>query len=450
MPPETRAKVLIAEDASELEKPVREWFGELGLTDFQSGLAIWAIYLVCILLTALLADLITRKVLVRWIKRFGDRSGLDLTEFVKQRAFLRLAHIAPALVIWAFAPRVLVEYPGIAALVRRTVEIYILFVCLLAINGILTAFETQYRMRSTARRVPITGIVQVIKLALTLAALLIALSILLDKSPWVFLTGMGAATAVVMLVFKDTILGFVAGIQLAANDMVRPGDWIEMPKYGADGDVTEVALTTVKVRNFDNTITTVPTYALISDSFKNWRGMTEKGGRRIKRSVYIDVTSIKFCTPEMIERFHRIEKLRPYIEGKQDELDKYNEEHGVDASVLVNGRRMTNIGTFRAYVVSYLHDHPKLHEDMTLMVRQLPPTEVGLPLEIYVFTNDVRWVNYENIQSDIFDHIFAAVRHFDLRVFQGPTGADIADSIDRATATKNPLLPGEGGGAAVG
>jgi miniconductance mechanosensitive channel len=233
-----------------------------------------------------------------------------------------------------------------------------------------------------------------------------------------------------MLVFKDTILGFVAGVQLATNDMVRPGDWIEMPKYGADGDVIEVALTTVKVRNFDNTITTLPTYALISDSFKNWRGMSEKGGRRIKRAIQIDVTSIAFCTPEMTERFLKIEKLRPYIEAKQAELDEYNQENDVDASVLVNGRRMTNIGTFRAYVLSYLRDHPQLHKDMTLMVRQLPPSAVGLPLEIYVFTSDVRWVNYESIQSDIFDHIFAALGQFDLKVFQSPTGADISESID--------------------
>jgi miniconductance mechanosensitive channel len=232
-----------------------------------------------------------------------------------------------------------------------------------------------------------------------------------------------------MLVFKDTILGFVAGIQLAANDMVRPGDWIEMPKYGADGDVIEVALTTVKVRNFDNTITTLPTYALISDSFKNWRGMSEKGGRRIKRPIHIDVTSVRFCTPEMIERFAKIEKLRPYIDSKQAEVDAYNQDNDIDASVLVNGRRMTNLGTFRAYVLSYLRDHPKLHNNMTLMVRQLPPTATGLPLEIYVFTNDVRWVNYEDIQSDIFDHIFATVREFDLRVFQSPTGADVGEGL---------------------
>ena len=375
-----------------MEQQVRDWLSGLGLTDVQVGLAVWGLYVLCVLLSAWIADLVTKKVLVRWVKHFASKSGIDATKFVERRSFLRLAHIAPALVIWAMAPRVLIEYPGVAALVRRSAEIYMLAVGLLGV-------------------------------------VLFALSILLDKSPWVFLTGMGAMTAVTMLVFKDTILGFVAGIQLAANDMVRPGDWIEMPKYGADGDVIEVALTTVKVRNFDNTITTLPTYALISDSFKNWRGMSEKGGRRIKRAIHIDVTSIRFCTPEMIERFEKIEKLKPYIESKQAELVEYNEREGVDESVLVNGRRMTNIGTLRAYIISYLRDHPKLHKDMTLMVRQLAPTAAGLPLEIYVFTSDVRWTNYEDIQSDIFDHIFATINEFDVRVFQRPTGADIADGL---------------------
>ena len=294
-----------------MEQPVRDRLSGLGLTDVQVGLAVWGLYVLCVLLSAWIADLVTKKVLVRWVKHFASKSGIDATIFVERRSFLRLAHIAPALVIWAMAPRVLIEYPGVAALVRRSAEIYMLAVGLLAVNGMLSAIESLYRERPGTSRVPITGIVQIVKLIFTLAVVLFALSILLDKSPWVFLTGMGAMTAVTMLVFKDTILGFVAGIQLAANDMVRPGDWIEMPKYGADGDVIEVALTTVKVRNFDNTITTLPTYALISDSFKNWRGMSEKGGRRIKRAIHIDVTSIRFCKPEMIERFEKLEKLKP-------------------------------------------------------------------------------------------------------------------------------------------
>ena len=227
-----------------------------------------------------------------------------------------------------------------------------------------------------------------------------------------------------MLVFRDSILGFVAGIQLAANRMVSVGDWIEMPAYGADGDVLEVALTTVKVQNWDKTITTIPTYALISESFKNWRGMSESGGRRIKRSVSIDMSSIKFCDLEMLERFEKIQYISGYIEQKKNELKDFNRAMSVDTASLVNGRRMTNIGTFRAYVQAYLQNHPKINKDMTFLIRQLPPTENGLPIEIYVFSNDKVWANYEAIQADIFDHVLAVVPEFDLRVYQNPTGAD--------------------------
>jgi miniconductance mechanosensitive channel len=207
--------------------------------------------------------------------------------------------------------------------------------------------------------------------------------------------------------------------------MVRPGDWIEMPKYGADGDVIEITLNTVKVRNWDKTITTIPTYALIADSFRNWRGMEESGGRRIKRAVYLDITSIRFCTPEMIEKFSKIERLKEYVRQKQDEIQAFNQEHRINESVTVNGRRMTNIGIFRNYLIAYLRHHPKIHQDMTFLVRQLQPTDKGLPLEIYVFSNDQAWANYEAIQADIFDHIFAALPEFGLRPFQTPTGHDI-------------------------
>jgi miniconductance mechanosensitive channel len=256
--------------------------------------------------------------------------------------------------------------------------------------------------------------------------IIVAISIVIDQSPLILLSGLGALTAVILLIFKDSILGLVAGIQLVANDMVRPGDWIEMPKYGADGDVIEITLNTVKVQNWDKTITTIPTYALISDSFKNWRGMQESGGRRIKRAVYVDVSSVRFCTPEMTAKFSRIKVLEEYIARKQAEMREYNEKHGIDDAVLVNGRRMTNLGTFRAYLVEYLKRHPKIHQDMTFLVRHLQPTELGLPIEIYVCSNDQEWSNYEGIQADIFDHIFASLPEFGLRPFQSPTGSDIA------------------------
>jgi miniconductance mechanosensitive channel len=251
-------------------------------------------------------------------------------------------------------------------------------------------------------------------------------SILTDKSPWGVLSILGGFTVVLMLVFKDTILGFVASIQLSGHDMVRIGDWIEMPKYGADGDVIDVSIHTVKVRNWDKTITTIPTYGLVSDAFKNWRGMSESGGRRIKRALHIDMSSIKFCTDEMLERFNKFDFIKDYIAQKQEEINVYNKEHATDTFQLINGRRQTNIGVFRAYIIAYLKKHPKIHQNMTFLVRHLEPTQDGLPLQIYVFSNDQVWANYEAIQADIFDHLLAAVPEFELRVFQNPTGYDFS------------------------
>jgi miniconductance mechanosensitive channel len=259
-----------------------------------------------------------------------------------------------------------------------------------------------------------------------LAAIFI-ISVLLNKEPWGLFSLLGGMTAVTMLVFKDSILGFVAGIQLGANDMIREGDWIEMPKYGADGDVIEVTVNTVKVRNWDKTISTVPTYALITDSFKNWRGMSESGGRRIKRSICIDMNTVKFATEEMLSIFRKMELLKEYVDQKQQQIDADNSEKQIDLSAtVVNGRRQTNLGIFRAYLENYLHDNPKIHTGMTFLVRHLQPTAQGLPIEIYVFSSDKNWVNYEAIQADIFDHILAALPEFGLRVYQQPSGADVA------------------------
>ncbi|EOS96078.1 mechanosensitive ion channel family protein [Erwinia tracheiphila] len=276
-----------------------------------------------------------------------------------------------------------------------------------------------------ARQLPLRGIFQGLKL---LAALLIALmiiSVLIGKSPLVLLTGLGAMTAVLMLVFKDPILGLVAGIQLSANSMLKLGDWLEMPKYGADGSVVDIGLTTVKVRNWDNTITTIPTWALISDSFKNWQPMSVSGGRRIKRSINIDTTSIAFLDEKDITALQRAQLLTPYLAGKQEEVSAWNAGLNCDLSTPLNGRRMTNIGTFRAWLEVWLKAHPGTHKGMTLMVRQMAPSAEGLPIEIYVFTNTTVWLEYERIQCDIFDHIYAILPEFGLRVHQTPTGNDL-------------------------
>ncbi|MDH3982235.1 MAG: mechanosensitive ion channel family protein, partial [Kiritimatiellaceae bacterium] len=284
-----------------------------------------------------------------------------------------------------------------------------------------------YHMDNETHRKPIRPLFQALLIVLYLFSAIFIISVLLNKEPWGLFSLLGGLTAVTMLVFKDTILGFVAGIQLGANDMVREGDWIEMPKYGADGDVIEVAVNTVKVRNWDKTISTIPTYALISDSFKNWRGMSESAGRRIKRNICIDMNTVRFADEEMLKKFQSMELLKEYVQKTQSAIDAENAERNIDLSAtMVNGRRQTNLGIFRAYLENYLHDNPKIHKGMTFLVRHLQPTPQGLPVEIYVFSADKVWANYEAIQADIFDHILAAIPEFGLSVYQQPSGADFA------------------------
>lgn len=282
-------------------------------------------------------------------------------------------------------------------------------------------------MRNSASfgRLPLRGIFQSLKLAASVLIGIMIISLLIGKSPLILLSGLGAMTAVLMLVFKDPIMGLVAGIQLSANNMISLGDWLEMPKYGADGAVIDISLTTVKVRNWDNTVTTIPTYSLISDSFKNWQAMTKSGGRRIKRSISLDITSIHFLDKQQIETLEKAQLLEPYIKTKADEIESFNAELGENYQMPLNQRGMTNVGTFRTYIEAYLKHHPHIHKQMTIMVRQLAPTNDGLPIEIYAFTNTTVWVQYEAIQSDIFDHIFAILPQFGLRVHQSPTGNDV-------------------------
>ena len=347
--------------------------------------------------------------------------------FLEKKVLNQLAHLAPAMVIYVMAPLALEGYDNAIIAISKAVQIYMILVGILVIDAFLNAALDIYRTFDIAREIPIKGFIQVAKIVIYSIGGIFIVCILMDKTPLVFLSGLGALTAILLLIFRDAIHGFVAGIQLITNKMLSRGDWIEMPKYGADGDVLDVALTTVKVQNWDKTITTIPTYALISNSFKNWRGMQESGGRRIKRSVYIDVNTIKFCTEEMLERFSKIQYISEYIERKKEEVTAYNAESQVDETSVVNGRRLSNIGTFRAYVIAYLKNHPMINQDMTFLVRQLAPTDHGLPLEIYVFCKDIVWANYEAIQADIFDHILAVVPEFDLRVFQHPTGSDFKE-----------------------
>jgi len=402
------------------------WLEHIGLPAAWSGWVAAGCALAAILLLSMAVNFVVKRGIVRLIRHWASRSNARWDDFlVKQGFFRRLSHLAPAVVIYVLMPLALVDYPVAASWAQRLAVAYMLGVAGLVGDSLLNVAFEIYRSAGRERRMPIKGFVQVAKLVLYGAVLVLMLSVLLAKTPMVLLGGMGALTAVLMLVFKDPILGFVAGIQLSGNRLIAVGDWIEMPKYGADGSVIEVALTTVKVQNWDMTITTIPTYALISDSFKNWQGMAESGGRRIKRAVYIDLQTIRFCTEEMLERFRKIQYIAAYICEKQTELDEYNRQHGVDPVTLANGRRLTNIGTFRAYVIAYLRHHPMINQNMTFLVRQLAPTSRGLPLEIYVFSKEKRWVNYEAIQADIFDHILAVASEFDLRLFQEPSGNDL-------------------------
>lgn len=311
------------------------------------------------------------------------------------------------------------------AVIQTITHLWILLFGLLSLFSLLDALLDISVQSRTAHNLPLRGLFQGIKLVGALFIGILMVSLLIGKSPVILFSGLGAMTAVTMLVFKDPILGLVAGIQLSANNMLSVGDWLEMPKYGADGEVIDIGLTTVKVRNWDNTITTIPTYALISDSFKNWRGMSESGGRRIKRSLHLDASSVHFLDEAELKRLHRAQLLAPYLDGKVQELGRYNSEQQADLSSLVNGRRLTNLGTFRAYLAAYLKAHPSIHQQMTLMVRQLEPGSNGVPMEIYAFTNTTSWVEYEGIQGDIFDHVFAVLPEFGLRVHQTPTGYDM-------------------------
>ncbi|MCP4582289.1 MAG: mechanosensitive ion channel [candidate division Zixibacteria bacterium] len=400
---------------------IKTWLTDMDITGAASDYLSWGLAIVIVAAIALVTNFIVRKILLRVIRAAILKSKSQWDDAVLQsRLFDRLANLAPALVIYFFAP----AFGSTQFFIQRLAISFMILVGLMAANSFLNSIDLIYRSYEISKQRPIKGYLQVVKIFLFLIGGILVISFLMDRSPWVFLSGLGALTAVLLLVFKDSILGLVASVQLSTNNMVRIGDWIEMAKYGADGDIIDVSLNTVKVQNWDKTITTIPTYALMSDSFKNWRGMSESGGRRIKRAIAIDMNSVKFCSEEMLTRFVKFQLIADYMKRRKNEIAEFNNQYKIDTSELVNGRNMTNLGTFRAYIKAYLKDHPRIHKDMTFLVRQLPPGPSGIPIEIYVFSNDQVWANYEAIQADIFDHILAVIPRFDLRVFQNPSGAD--------------------------
>lgn len=398
----------------------------IGLSESTANVVDKLIILLVIIALAFLAEKLCKRLLIPGIHKLvkSTKATWDDIIFADKVIGGLAGMIAPLLVYLLVS---LVYEPGTEGFifVQKLCTVYMIAVFIRFLSALLTAFYTIYNKKEEFRDRPLKGLLQTVQVILYFVGGIAIVSILIDKSPAVLLTGLGASAAILMLVFQDSILGFVSGIQLSANDMLRVGDWIEMPKYGVDGDVIEVTLNTVKIQNWDKTIVTIPPTLLMKDSFKNWRGMSESGGRRVKRSIFVDMTSVKFCTPEMLEHYNKIQVLSEYIDEKEKVLTEYNKEHNIDASVMVNGRRQTNLGVFRAYLSNYLKNHPSVNHGMTCMVRQLQPTEKGIPLELYFFTATTAWVVYEDIQSDIFDHVLAVIPYFDLNVYQSPSGKDL-------------------------
>lgn len=399
--------------------------------DFSETMAIYAnviINFILLLIVGYLIFKIFRGFSEKIVHGLASKSKTQFDDFlVKNNTFLHLANLVTLYIISAFIPDILIDFPQLEKYTEMLVGVLVVVMSIWLIRSILSTFKDFLKTINAFKDKPIESYIQVFMIITWLFGFIIIFSIITGKPFLHFLTALGALSAVLLLIFKDTILGFVASIQVSVNDTVRIGDWITMEKYGADGDVFEINLSTVKVRNFDKTITTIPTYYLISDSFKNWRGMSVSGGRRIKRAVIIKTTSIKYLTKEEIAGFKKIQLVADYIDHRQADIDKYNEQNNIDKSVLINGRNMTNFGLFRKYVDAYLHQHPAINKEMTIMTRQLEPTPTGVPLEVYAFSKDKVWANYEHIMADIFDHILAAAPYFQLEIFEYPTGKDFAE-----------------------
>lgn len=409
-----------------------EWLSSSGLSEIWVDRITFGIDLALVLLLSLVVDFIARKLILRLVTRYVKRSKNNYDDvLLEKRVFRSLSHLVPAIVVYYALPDLFEKSDLLVEILRKLVVTYVIINVINVCHKFLKALEYIGLNSKRFEGKPISSYVQVALIIIYISGGVFILSNLLDKSATAILTTFGAATAVILLIFRDTILGLVASIQISGNDMVRIGDWVSMPKYGADGDVTEINLTTVKVRNWDKTISTVPTYAFISDSFVNWRGMTNMGVRRIKRSINIDIHSIKFVNEEMLTRFRKFQRIESFVNQRQAEIEEANRNSKADKTELINGRQMTNIGVFRRYIENYLMEHPKIASNEVLMVRQLQPTETGIPLEIYCFSNDIAWINYESIQSDIMDHLLAAVENFDLKVFQNPTGGDFQRIIQK-------------------
>ena len=387
----------------------------IGLNSSENSIIVLGIFLVI----CIVSYLISNKILISLISNLFKKTSTKLDDILIEKGFLnRLSNLIPLIIFY----NLFNHFYGDYLIINRLALALIAIVVILSINSLLNAFNEIYNQSKYSDKVNIKSYFQIIRLVFNLFGLIIVVSIFSGQSPFYLLSGLGALTAVLMLVFKDTILSFVSSIQISSNDLFKVGDWVEAPQFGADGDVVDIGLHTIKIQNWDKTISIIPTHKLIDSSFKNWRGMSDSGGRRIKRSINIDINSIKFCNSELIKQFKEINIISEYINTKLSEIDNHNTQLNTKSSI--NGRALTNVGTYRAYVKAYLKNNKHIHNDMTFLVRQLSPTEKGLPIEIYVFSNNTNWIEYEEIQSDIFDHLLSVLSQFELKIYQYPSGND--------------------------
>ena len=408
-----------------------DWFYHIltdnDVTDASSAVYLNLLFNLAIFGTAIwVIDFALRKIIVSTFSYLTNKTKTTFDDFLARSNFPKyIAHVIPFILIRKMLPFLFKDFEVGGQFLIDLTDIYLILLLVWIIRSVIKSIRDYLKILEEFKDKPWDSYAQILIMVVWFIGILLIISEVADQSVIKFVTTLGAASAIILLIFKDTILGFVASIQVSVNDMVRIGDWITMTKYGADGDVIEINLTTVKVRNWDKTITTIPTYALISDSFQNWRGMEEAGGRRIKRALYIKANSIKFMGMEDLERLSKIQLISGYIDHRQKDIDNFNKHHKIDKSLLINGRNQTNMGLFRKYTDMYISRHPAVHKKMTIMTRHLNPSPEGIPLEIYMFSKDIRWVNYEHIMADIFEHLIAASAFFELELFEHPTGKDV-------------------------
>ncbi|HEX9828152.1 MAG TPA: mechanosensitive ion channel domain-containing protein [Flavobacteriaceae bacterium] len=384
--------------------------------------------LLAVLIVVFITDFVVKKILIQTFAQFAQRSKTNFDDFlITNKVPRNVAHIIPLLVAIKFVPTIFCDFPEFETFVEKGLEVFTIILALWIVRSVLNTVKDYFKTLPRLKDKPIDSYIQVFMIFVWIAGFLSAIAIITNTPFFKFLTAMGAASAIFILIFKDTILGFVASIQVSINNMVSIGDWITFEKYGADGDVIEINLATVKVQNFDKTITTIPTYALISDSFKNWRGMVNSDGRRIKRALNIKLDSVHYLTKDQVDKLSKIQLITAYVQKRQNDIDTYNANNNIDKSLLLNGRNLTNLGVFRKYIETYIEKHPAINKNMMIMVRQLEPTTQGVPLEIYTFSSDKRWENYEYIMADIFDHVIAAVPYFELEIFEQPSNSSFRD-----------------------